>query len=314
MTTHVPMIETGKTLADLQALLWKTINTYDTVRDAFVVDGKGHLLGTVTCRSVFDYPLNTKIDDIMVPFEKVTKVHTTDDQELAVKAALSHAVESVAVIDGHNRLKGAISIKELMRILEQETQEDLAAEGKYDMSPGLDSILEVPLWESFKNRAPWILVGVGGGMVVATIISFFENLLAQHIVLVSFVPLVVYIVGSVSAQLQMLYVRDSAIYPTLPLSRYALRQGMVVGLISVALGVVLYAVGSFHPDLDEELLVIALGTAVAALTALATGIFVPHGLSKIVRDPANATAPIATIFSDTATILIFFGVATLILA
>ncbi|MCL9972341.1 MAG: magnesium transporter, partial [Candidatus Pacebacteria bacterium] len=59
---------------------------------------------------------------------------------------------------------------------------------------------------------------------------------------------------------------------------------------------------------------IALGTGVAMLSAALTGILIPLGLSYIVKDPANATAPVATIVSDSATIIIFFSIATLILA
>jgi magnesium transporter len=150
-------------------------------------------------------------------------------------------------------------------------------------------------------------------MVVAFIIGFFEELLSHHILLVSFIPLVVYIVGAVSAQLQMLYVRDSAIYPTIPLFRYITRQGAVVVLISMVLGAVLYGYGLLFQDSQSETLVIAIGTAVAALSAIVTGVLVPYALSFVVKDPANATAPIATILSDTTTIIVFFGVATLIL-
>jgi magnesium transporter len=313
MTPRIPIIKAGSTLADLSALLWKSVTTYDTLRDAFVVDAKGVLMGTVTTRSIFSTPLSTKVDDIMIPFDKVVSVHTSDDQELAVQRALAHSVESVAVVDPSNKLVGAISIKELMRILQHETQEDLAEEGKYDMSATLDSILEISLLESFKSRSPWMLIGVGGGMVVAFIITMFEELLAHHIILVSFIPLVVYIAGAVSAQLQMFYIRDSAIYPTLPLFRYATRQGAVVLSLSVILAAILFIAGQFIPGVGSEVDVIAIGTGIAILSALATGVFVPLGLSYIVKDPANATAPIATIVSDTTTILIFFGVATLLL-
>ncbi|MBU6310466.1 magnesium transporter [Patescibacteria group bacterium] len=313
LTARVPTVPPSATLADIQALFWKSISTFDTVRDVFVVDARGVLVGTVTSRSLFDHPLRTPVTDVMIPVRDVVKVYATDDQETAVQAALAHAVESVAVVDGAGRFKGAISIKELMKILQQETQEDLAAEGRYDMSPKLDSILEIGLWESFKSRAPWILFGVGGGTLVAVVIGYFEGLLADHIVLASFIPLVVYIVGAVSAQLQMLYVRDSAIYPSLPLWRYLSRQSAVVFLIAIALGVVVYGIGLWYPNVDEEHIVLALGTALAATTALVTGVLVPHGLSKIVRDPANATAPVATIVSDTSAILIFFGTAALLL-
>lgn len=314
LTPRVPIVRSGTTLADLEALLWKSVTTFDTVRDAFVVDDKQRLLGTVATRSIFDQPLATRVDDIMVPYEKVVKVLGTDDQEVAVQTALQHSVESVAVVDAQQKLLGAISIKELMRILQAETQEDLAAEGRYDMSPTLDSILEVPLAESFKSRAPWILFGVGGGTIVASIIGFFEGMLSEHIVLVGFIPLIVYIVGAVSAQLQMLYVRDSAIYPTIPMLRYLARQGAVVVLVSAALGIALFGIGLLYPGITNEHIVIALGTALAGLTALVTGVLVPYGLSKFVKDPANATAPVATIISDTLSILIFFGVASIFLA
>lgn len=166
-------------------------------------------MGTVATRSIFDVLLATRVDAVMIPFEKVIKVYGHDDQERAVQTALAHSVESVAVVAPDHTLLGAISIKELMRILQHETQEDLAAVGAYDMSPKLDSILEIPIIESIKNRAPWILFGVGGGTLVAYIVGLFEGLLQAHLILVSFIPLVVYIVGAVSAQLQMLYIRDS---------------------------------------------------------------------------------------------------------
>lgn len=314
MTPRIPIIKSGSTLADLQALLWKSVTDFDTTRDAFVVDAKGHLLGTVTTRTIFSAPLATVVDSVMLPYEQVTKVFTTEDQEVAVQRALQHSVESVAVVDPSKKLAGAISIKELMRILQDETQEDLAAKGKYDMSPTLDSILEISLWESFKSRAPWILFGVLGGTGVSLIIAHFEALLAAHLVLVSFIPLVVYIVGAVSAQLQMFYIRDTAIYPTLPLVQYGLRQGAVVVLLSIILSTLLYFVGLLLGNSAEQVLAIALGTGIAMLSAALTGILIPLGLSYIVKDPANATAPVATIVSDSATIVIFFSIATLILA
>jgi Mg/Co/Ni transporter MgtE len=53
MTPRIPIVKSGSTLADLQALLWKSVTEFDTTRDAFVVDAKGHLLGTVTTRTIF---------------------------------------------------------------------------------------------------------------------------------------------------------------------------------------------------------------------------------------------------------------------
>lgn len=40
MTARIPIIESAATLADVQALFWKSIGTFDTIRDVFVVDKK----------------------------------------------------------------------------------------------------------------------------------------------------------------------------------------------------------------------------------------------------------------------------------
>lgn len=83
-------------------------------------------------------------------------------------------------------------------------------------------------------------------------------------------------------------------------------------LISIAIGVALYGIGVIQNSGDATL-AIAVGTSIGIVTAILTGVFLPHLLTWFVNDPANATAPVATIVSDTLSIVILFMTATIFL-
>lgn len=309
LTSVIPVVTNTALLSDVQALFWKEHGHFDTIRDVYVVDENHRFVGSFQSREIFRHPLHTPVHKVMHPPEAVCIVQTTDDQEYAVKQALHYNVESVVVVQADHTLAGAISIKELLKILLEETQEDLAAFGRFDMSPRLDNILEIPLFEAFRNRLPWMLVGLVGGIAVASIVSYFEPVLSAHLILASFIPLAVYITGAVSAQLQLNYIRDLAFYPTLPFKRYLTRQSLVIVCLAAIITTTLLIVTLLFKHLGLTGLVIAGSIGLACLSAIITGIFVPATLAKFIKDPANATTPIATIISDAATILIFFGIA-----
>lgn len=314
MTTNIPVILTGSTLGDISALFWQAAGAFDTIKNVYVVDEQQKFIGIFLSREIFRHQSHTKIEDVFIPSDRVCIVDGGTDQEIAVKKAIAMNVESVIVTSQNKELLGAISIKELLKILQEETQEDLAEEGHFDMSPRLDSILEIPLMESIRSRAPWIMLGLIGGIGAAMIIGNFEKLLAEHINLAGYIPLAVYITGAVSAQIQMGYIRDTSLNPTLPFKRYLARQALVVGALAVILSLVLLGIGLFIEDIGASAYVIALGIGISILTAVLTGVLIPKLLTLFVKDPANATAPVATIVSDTATIIIFFSIASLLLS
>ncbi len=314
LTTSIPIVPSTAILSDAQALFWKQLGCFDTIRDVYVVDDEHHFVGCFPSREIFRRPLHTPVIDILQSPENICVINVNDDQEHAVNQALAKHTEFVVVVDDHNVLIGAISIKELLKILFEETQEDLAAYGHFDLSPQLDNILEIPLFEAFKNRLPWILVGLVGGIGSAVIVSYFEPVLSTHLVIATFIPLAVYITGALSAQIQISYVRDLALYPTLPFWRYLWRQTGVVCCLALLIAAALLFMSVYIKDLGITGYLIAGSIGLASLSAVVTGVFVPALLARYIKDPANATAPVATIVSDITTLLIFFGITSLFLS
>lgn len=313
LTSNIPIIKVGSTLSDINALLSKAKGAFDTIKNVYIVDDENTLTGVILSREIFRHPPHTKIETVCIDKNNICTVLDTDDQEIAVKKASAMNVESVAVITANQKFVGAISVKELLKILQEETQEDLAAEGHFDMSPALDSILEIPLRESIISRAPWIMLGLLGGIAAAGIIGGFEELLTEHIILAGYIPLAVYITGAVSAQVQMGYIRDTSLNPALPFLPYLIRQSQVVVALTFILSIILLGIGLFIEDMGTAAYAVTLGIGISILSAILTGVIVPKLLAMVVKDPANATAPISTIISDTITIITFFSIAHIFL-
>ncbi len=55
-------------------------------------------------------------------------------------------------------------------------------------------------WSSFRDRFPWLLCNVGGGLLCAVLASHYESLLDHLVVLALFIPVVLTLAEAVSIQ------------------------------------------------------------------------------------------------------------------
>lgn len=310
--THIPMVRTGSTVADVHALLHRE-STFDTVKFVYVVNAQQELVGIVSFRDLFKHPPQVSVDDIMETKDLVTVSAHLDDEH-ATHLALRHSLQCVPVTE-HGKLIGIIPSRYLLQIFKKDAVEDVAeAEAAPESTRrDLDNVLEDSIARTTLRRLPWLLVGLGGGIGAALIIKGFEELLAQHIILASFIPLVVYLSGAVSAQVQMFYVRDLAVYDKLPMLRYIARHSTVVIGLGLMIALVLFVVNSAVLDIGVSAPVVSIATMAAVLSAIVTGIGVPFVLSKILKDPASATPPLAIISSDLLTVFLYFTTASFFL-
>ncbi len=312
MVTNIPIIKPTDTLADVQAQLWKN-PSYDTTKYLFVTNKKKNLIGIISFKDLFRHSPDTEVASIMKTDDIVT-VSPSDNDEQTVYIAIRYGLAVVPVVE-FGKLIGAVPSIKLLTILHYDSAEDIAEAGASHVSERkvLDDVLTQSIFTSVIQRAPWLMVGLVGGLGAAVIIEHFEAILAANIVLVSYIPLVVFLAGAISAQIQMFFVRDLATLDNLPFLKYVSRQAIVVAGLGVAISALLYAVNTFVFNLGATALVISIATLAAVASALLTGIGVPLILSKILRDPASATPPIAIITSDLLTVLLYFIVAGSIL-
>jgi Mg/Co/Ni transporter MgtE len=112
----------------------------------------------------------------------------------------------------------------------------------------------------------------------------------------------------------MFYVRDMAVYDKLPMFRYIFRHSVVVIGLGLMIAIILFVINSVVLDIGVSAPVVSIATMAAILSAIVTGIGVPFILSKVLKDPASATPPIAIISSDLLTVFFYFTTATFFLS
>lgn len=177
----------------------------------------------------------------------------------------------------------------------------------------VDDVLQLPLSTSIKHRLPWLIIGLFGGLLTAQVITSFRQVLASHLILAGFIPLMVYMTDAVGTQIEAFFIRDFALTKNFHYSRYFAKQFTIVSAIAALLGFGLFGIASLVFQNYKLGIVLGLSLALGIISSVITGLFIPYLFSKGKFDPANTTGPIATIIQDFLTIIIYFSIASLLL-
>ncbi|MDO8648361.1 MAG: magnesium transporter [Candidatus Peregrinibacteria bacterium] len=314
MTKRVPIVLPHQTLADVQHAIGSSIGLIETINYVYVVDEKGKLTGVLSIKDLYRYAQETRVGNICKSEGLVTvKPHT--DQEHVAYVALKHHIKAVPVVDHDKTFLGVIPSDVILHILYRETHEDALrlAGVHHHARAGMETILDTPLFESFKHRFPWLFVGLIGGLLVAKVVGFFEQTLEQNIILASFIPLIVYMSDAVGTQIEAFFIRDIAMDRDLPIYRYFIRQLIVIFCIAVCFGIGLFGISAFLYGGVRMGAVLGISLSAAIVSSVCTGLMIPYAASRMGVDPANASGPMATMLQDMISVVIYLGVATVML-
>ncbi len=310
---HIPTVHEGKTVGDLREVLHHNAHRYRVMDYVYVVNDDNKLLGVMSLRDVYSSLASDRVSAVCKN-SSLSTIRAEAHQERAAYLALKHNIKAIPVVDGDHRLLGEISNDSILTILHKEMHEDVLRMAGISHSGGINAnVLELTLFQSFRHRIPWLVIGLFGGLLAAKVIGAFEQTLQQNLVLAAFLPLIVYMSSAVGTQMQAYVIRDLAINHSLPFSKYLLRNAIVVLAISAALSVLLLVSSTLiHGD---PVIGRALGVSlfVSTLSSIVTGLLLPYGFSRCRWDPADASGPIATIIQDMLSILIYFSVANALL-
>jgi magnesium transporter len=235
------------------------------------------------------------------------------DQETAAWKAVHQAESSIAVVDAEQRFLGLIPPHRLLGVLLWEHDEDMARLGGFlHDTESARTATEEPVSRRFWHRLPWLLIGLAGAVIAADLVGSFERQLEENVLLAFFVPGIVYMADAVGTQTEALIIRGLSV--GVPLHRVARRE-LVTGLL---VGAVLSACLTPFVLLrwgDADLAVtVGLALFGACSTATAVAMALPWAFHKAGRDPAFGSGPLATVIQDLLSILIYFTVASQLLA
>jgi magnesium transporter len=156
------------------------------------------------------------------------------------------------------------------------------------------------------HRLPWLLVGLAGSAAAALVVDGFEASLSADVRLAFFIPGVVYMAAAVGIQTETLVIRGLAAGVGIgKVFRAETLTGLVVGLIIA--GIAGAVVG---PVLGSTEIGVAVAVSLVAACALATvvAMALPWAISKLGRDPAYGSGPLATMVQDLLSLVVYFAV------
>jgi magnesium transporter len=291
----------------------------ETINYAYVLDPRQHLLGVLSLRELFTAPGDQRVADVMK--SDLVTVAEDLDQEMISQLFARHDLIAIPVLDAEGRMKGIVTVDDIVDVVEQEATEDMQKMGG---SEALDApYLQVGMLEMIRKRGGWLSALFLGELLTATAMGYYEKEIARAAVLAIFVPLIISSGGNSGSQATTLIIRALALSEVRlrdwwRVFRRELGAGLGLGAILGALGftrIVIWhwAFGSY----GEHGLLIAVTVAMSLVGVVLWGTLIGSSLPFVLRrlgfDPASASAPFVATLVDVTGLIIYFTVASLIL-
>jgi magnesium transporter len=313
LIVDVPVAGPDDTIARVEELLLKKTRRFDSINYIYVLNGRQRLIGVISIKELFRTAKDARLGDIM--HRPVISVRPEVDRERAALVALKHSLKSVPVTDASERLLGVIPSDVILRILHnRHIEEVLRAAGVHGFKDPAMALIKASASDYYRRRLPWLLLGLVGGFFAALIVSFFTTALEAELLLAAFIPAVVYIADAVGAQTQTIFIRSLAVEHQLKIRKYAWRELSVGLMLAVTLGGLMALLAVFWHQSVLLGAILAVSIFCTVLIAMAVAILLPLGLARWKYDPAIASGPFATLIRDLLSLVIYFSIASILLA
>ena len=297
----------------------KGINT-ETIYTCYVIGSRRKLFGTISLRDLVLSGRDEIVGDLMD--ENVISAHTLDDKEEVAAMFERYDMLALPVVDKEGRLVGIVTVDDAIDVIQEEASEDI--EKMAAILPGEKTYLKTGVFETFKSRIPWLLFLMISATFTGAIISTFEAKLAQCIALVAFIPMLMGTGGNAGSQTSVSVIRalslgDIEFKDILKVIWKELRVSVIVGIV---LGIVnfikLYLVDylwlhTFDTGTEiVEMATICLTLICVIIVAKMLGAALPIIAKKMGLDPAVMASPLVTTILDAVSLLIYFGIAAVL--
>jgi magnesium transporter len=319
MSPRFARLRPEMTVDEAISYLRRQAGVVETIYYAYALDDSQRLLGVVSFRDLFSADRNKPVRDVM----RTRFVAATEDldQEAVAKLVSAHHLLAVPVVDQAGRMKGIVTVDDIVDVVQEEASEDIQKVGGME---ALDApYLEIGFWRMVKKRAGWLAVLFLGEMLTATAMGYFEQEIAKAVVLALFVPLIISSGGNSGSQATTLVIRAMAVGEVRlrdwwRIVRREFSTGFVLGAILAVIGLsrILLWQAIWKPYGAHWAVVgltVAFSLIGVVLFGTIAGSMLPFILRRFGLDPASASAPFVATLVDVTGLVIYFTVASIIM-
>ncbi len=276
----------------------------------YVVDERGHLLGIASLWQLVSAPPERRLREIMSA--AVVTVSVDAPEEQVARQFSKYDLLMMPVVDEDGRLAGAITVDDVLDVVEEQATEDLYRLANLDLQEGAST----PALRSVRLRLPWLMINLATAFLAAGVVSLFQATIAKYVILAVFMPIVAGMGGNAGTQTLTIMVRGLALgeLDYLRSGAVVLRQmtvGLCNGLMTGGVLAIVALVWERSPTLAGTLF---LAQTVNLTVAGLFGAAVPLALKRLRLDPALGSSIFVTTATDICGFLSFLGTATLLLS
>jgi magnesium transporter len=286
----------------------KQAEQVDQVHSIYVVDDQNRLLGTLSLKKLLTTSTRTPISEVYN--KSIQSAEATEDGASVGNTMQKYDLVVMPVVNALGELLGRITIDDVLDLIREEAKEDYnLASGLTDEVESDDNVMTVT-----RARLPWLVIGLFGGMLAASVIGRYEDIIGELPKMAFFIPLIAAMGGNVGVQSSAIVVQalagkalmGSVGQRLIKEVLVALVNGLICSALIIGAGLLL----GYGTNLS---LTVALALLTVILAAALIGTSVPIILDKYNIDPALATGPFITTMNDIIGLFIYFTMGHLIL-
>ena len=318
MTTNCIMIRENLTVKQAMSSLVDQAAKNDNISTLFMVTEDNTFYGAMDLKDLIIARRESPLEDLIATsYPYVYGNELIDD---CIERLKDYSEDSIPVLDNDNKLLGVITSQSMVDLVDDEMGED------YAKFAGLtaEEDLKEPLKESIKKRLPWLLVLLGLGMIVSSVVGLFEEVVSQLTIIMCFQSLILDMAGNVGTQSLAVTIRvlmDESLTGKQKAElvfkemKIAFSNGSILGILSFAL------IGLYIALFKGKTFVFAYAVSgcigVSLLLAMvisgAVGTLIPLFFKKIHVDPAVASGPLITTVNDLVAVISYYGLSWIFL-
>ena len=299
-------VTVGDAIGELQL---KGADSTEMVFYLYVIDKRNHLVGVSSLRQLLLVSPDTPIKNVMA--QDVVSVKPETDQEEVARVVERYDLLAVPVVDHENKLLGIVTVDDVIDVIRQEATEDILK-----MAGTGDEYLSRSIFRRARMRFPWLLAAFVGEGIGIQFLHFFNGTIEQIVALANFLPIILAMGGNIGSTSVTIVVRGLATgrLNVKELGKVILKELGVALILGGLYGVLLLAMVYFQfGDISYLGFVVGSSLLVSMVMAAAVGTLMPIILHLSGVDPAVATGPFVTSTIDSLGILVYLGMATLVL-
>lgn len=318
MTTNFVLIHNDLTIRQAMRELVVQAGENDNISTIYVVDANDKFYGAIELQKLIVAREHENLEDII----SRSYPYVLDHEKISdcIEKIKDYAEDSIPVLLEDGTIAGIITAQDIVEVVDDEMGDDYAKLGGLTA----EEDLEEKTTESVKKRLPWLIILLFLGMGVSAVVGMFESVVAVIPIVMCFQSLILDMAGNVGTQSLAVTIRvlmdenltaKQKFMLVIKEMKIGFSNGLILGVMAfVFLGMYIHFLKQY--SLAYSMLVsgcVGISLIGAMVVSSLVGTLIPMFFKKIKVDPAVASGPLITTINDLVAIVVYYGLAMLVL-